>query len=539
MLAQHLRKIARSIHSPQAVEGLPKENNVKMRSSILKRTSRWLGASALALLVGIGGVSTAFVMTGQAATAQVQNAAQIVVPSAAQPQAGFADLVEAVKPAVVSILVEAEESPRDMQRGGDQFNFNFPDLPEGHPFQDFFDQFGGPGGPGGPGGQQREPRHFMAAGSGFVISADGYVVTNNHVVEDATKVTVVFDDGTEKVAEIVGTDERTDLAVLKIEGSDLPFVNFETEASRVGDWVVAVGNPFGLGGTVTVGVISGQGRNIGGSNYGDFLQIDAAVNTGNSGGPAFNTKGEVVGVNTAIYSPNGGNVGIAFAIPAATVKGIVQQLIDDGTVTRGYLGVSIQDVTRDIADGVGLANAKGAIVREPATDGPAGAAGVKSGDIITAVDGDPIDDALDLSRTIAGKAPESTVELTIWRDGAETKLSVKLQTLNEEAVAQNDQQKPTPPAEIPTETSVGLTLVPNADGSGGLLIQNVDPDSPAAAKGLAVGDSIIEVNNTPVNSLQEFEAAIDAVKAKGLNTALVKASRDGEARFVGLPLAAD
>ena len=507
-----------------------------MRSSIMKRTSRWLGASALALMVGIGGVSTAFVMTGQAATAQVQQAAQIVVPETAQPHAGFADLVEAVKPAVVSILVEAEESAQSAQRGG---NFNMPDLPPDHPFHDFFQQFGDQfGGQQGQGGEPT-PRHYMAAGSGFVISADGYIVTNNHVVEDATKVTVVFDDGTEQVATIVGTDERTDLAVLKIEGKDLPFVSFETDASRVGDWVVAVGNPFGLGGTVTVGVISGSGRNIGGSSYGDFLQIDAAVNTGNSGGPAFNTKGEVVGVNTAIYSPNGGNVGIAFAIPAATVKGIVQQLIDDGSVTRGYLGVSIQDVTRDIADGVGLADAKGAIVREPAADGPAGAAGVKSGDIITAVDGDKIDDALDLSRTIAGKAPESTVELTIWRDGAETKLSVKLQTLNEEAVAQAEPTAPTPPAEVPTETSVGLTLVPNADGSGGLLVQDVDPESQAAAKGLAVGDAIIEVNNTPVNTLEEFEAAIDAVKAKGLNTALVKASRDGEARFVGLPLAAE
>nr|WP_295892284.1 Do family serine endopeptidase [uncultured Devosia sp.] len=507
-----------------------------MRSTILKRTSRWLGASALALLVGIGGVSTAFVMTGQAATAQVQNAAQIMVPQAAQPQAGFADLVEAVKPAVVSILVEAEESPRTMQRRGGDFDFNFPDLPEGHPFRDFFDQFGDQfGGPNG--GGEPTPRHFMAAGSGFVISADGYVVTNNHVVQDATKVTVVFDDGTEQVAKIVGTDERTDLAVLKIEGTDLPFVNFETEASRVGDWVVAVGNPFGLGGTVTVGVISGSGRNIGGSNYGDFLQIDAAVNTGNSGGPAFNTKGEVVGVNTAIYSPNGGNVGIAFAIPAATVKGIVGQLIEDGTVTRGYLGVGIQDVNRDIADGVGLANAKGAIVSNVAEDGPAGPAGVKSGDIITAVDGDAIDDALDLSRTIAGKSPDSSVELTIWRDGAETKVSVKLGTLNEAQVAQaGEEQPPVPPAPLPAETSVGLSLVPNADGAGGLLVQEVEPDSAAAQKGLAVGDAILEVNNTPVNTLEEFEAALDAVKGQGRNTALIKASRDGNDRFIGLPL---
>ncbi len=509
-----------------------------MRSSILKRTGRWLGASALALLVGIGGVSTAFVMTGQVANAQVQNAAQIIVPDAIQPQAGFADLVEAVKPAVVSILVEAEESPRNVQRRGGDFEFNFPDLPEGHPFQDFFDQFGDQFGPQGP--RDRAPRQFMAAGSGFVISADGYIVTNNHVVENATKVTVVFDDGTEQVAEIVGTDERTDLAVVKIDGTDLPFVNFESEASRVGDWVVAVGNPFGLGGTVTVGVISGSGRNIGGNNYGDFLQIDAAVNTGNSGGPAFNTKGEVVGVNTAIYSPNGGNVGIAFAIPAATVKGIVGQLIDSGTVTRGYLGVGIQDVTRDIADGVGLAEAKGAIVSNVAEDGPAGPAGVKSGDIITAVDGDKIDDALDLSRTIAGKSPESTVELTIWRDGAETTLSVQLGTLNEEALAQGDQdQKPVPPAPLPAESSVGLTLVPNADGSGGLLIQDVEPDSAAAEKGLAVGDAILEVNNTPVNTLEEFESALDAVKAQGRNTALIKASRDGNDRFIGLPLSAE
>lgn len=506
-----------------------------MRPSIMKRTSRWLGVSALALMIGVGGVSTAYVITGQTANAQVQNAAQIVVPQEIQPHAGFADLVEAVKPAVVSILVEAQESQNSrVQRGGRQFDFNFPDLPEGHPFRDFFDQFGQQG----PGSDAPvpKPRQYMAAGSGFVISADGYIVTNNHVVEDATKVTVVFEDGTEKVATIVGTDQRTDLAVLKIEGSDLPFVKFETEASRVGDWVVAVGNPFGLGGTVTVGVISGSGRNIGGSNYGDFLQIDAAVNTGNSGGPAFNTEGEVIGVNTAIYSPNGGNVGIAFAIPAATVKGIVQQLIDDGSVTRGYLGVSIQDVTRDIADGVGLSEAKGAIVREPATDGPAGDAGVKSGDIIIAVDGDPIEDALDLSRTIAGKTPDSTVELTIWRDGAETKLSVKLQTLNETAAGTEEQVQPTPPAELPSKSSVGLTLVPNADGGGGLLIQQVDEDSPAAEKGLAVGDAILEVNNTPVASLEEFEAAIDAVKAKGLNTALVKASRDGEARFIGLPL---
>ncbi len=510
-----------------------------MRSTILSRTSRWLGASALALVVGIGGVSTAFVLNGQAVNAQAQNVAQIVVPQTSVQQ-GFADLVEAVKPAVVSILVEAEAPGRTVQRGGRDFNFefNFPDLPEDHPFRDFFDNFGGPGAPGRPGGSGGEPRprQFMAAGSGFIISDDGYVVTNNHVVEDATKVTVVFEDGSEQVATIVGTDERTDLAVLKIEGENLPFVTFEDEPSRVGDWVVAVGNPFGLGGTVTVGVISGAGRNIGGSNYGDFLQIDAAVNTGNSGGPAFNTNGEVVGVNTAIYSPNGGNVGIAFAIPAGTVKQIVGQLIEDGTVTRGYLGVSIQDVSKDIADSVGLPNARGAIVREPTEDGPAGAAGVKSGDIILQVDGDQIDDALDLSRTIASKSPDSTVELTIWRDGAETKVSVKLQQL-EEQVADNSSGAPVPPQAVPeATTSLGLTLVPNSDGSGGLLIQNVDPGSEAGRRGLATGDVILEVDNQLVQSAGDFNDAIANVKSKGLNTALVKVARDGEARFIGLPI---
>ena len=505
-----------------------------MRSTILSRTRRWLGASALALLVGVGGVSTAFVLTGQAANAQLQSAAQIVVPQT-QVQQGFADLVAAVKPAVVSILVEAQAKDGPVRQRGRDFQFNFPDLPEGHPFRDFFDQFGAPGGNRG----ERQPRQYMAAGSGFIISDDGYVVTNNHVVEDATKVTVVLEDGSEETAEIIGTDPRTDLAVLKIDGTNLPYVTFEDEPSRVGDWVVAVGNPFGLGGTVTVGVISAEGRDIGGSSYGDFLQIDAAVNTGNSGGPAFNTNGEVVGVNTAIYSPNGGNVGIAFAIPAHTVKQIVNQLVDNGTVTRGYLGVSIQDVTKDIADSVGLPSAEGAIVREPTEDGPAGAAGVKSGDIIIKVDGDDISDALDLSRTIASKAPDSTVELTIWRDGAETTISVKLVKLNEDEAANGtDSQRPS--QSLPQSTqSMGMTLVPNGDGSGGLLIQNIEPDSEAAKRGLAVGDLVLEVDNQAVSTASEFEAAIAGVKDKGFGRALLKVSRNNEVLFVGLPINGD
>ncbi len=518
-----------------------------MPSTKPSRAGRWIGASALAILAGIGG-GTAFVAATAPSTAQTATlvpAAQITAPAVTNAP-NFADLVEAVKPAVVSIIVEGGEkdNARDLKRGGPQFKFDFPDLPDDHPFKDFMDQFGQQFGPGGQGGQGNEgparpqaPRKFMAAGSGFAISADGYIVTNNHVVENADKVTVVFDDGKEMTAKVIGTDEKTDLAVVKVDGvTDLPFVKLSETEIRVGEWVVAVGNPFGLGGTVTAGIVSARGRDIAGSAYGDFLQIDAAVNTGNSGGPDFNLNGEVVGVNTAIFSPNGGNVGIAFAIPASVVKQVTAQLIESGTVTRGFLGVGIQDVTSDIADSVGLASAAGALVTEPTKDSPADKAGVKSGDVITAVDGTAITNALDLSRTIAGKNPSTAVELTIWRDGKEQKISVTLGKLEEAAApTEEPQQAPAEEPAAPAPTSVGLTLVPNSGGQG-LLIQDVDPNSPAAEKGFAVGDTILEVNNQPVASVADFEKAIQAVKDAGRSTALVKAQRDGNSRFIGLPI---
>ena len=513
-----------------------------MRTSFLSRTRKWIGASALAILVGIGGGSAFLAASSPSALAQIQPAAQITLPKEVTPTS-FADLVEAVKPAVVSIVVEGDEAGRDLQRGGREFNFQFPDLPDGD-LRDFLEQFGqqfgqGPGGRGGDGQRPQAPaRKFMAAGSGFAISADGYFVTNNHVVDNASKVTVIFDNGDEMTATVVGTDKRTDLAVVKVDDvTDLPFVSFADEDVRVGDWVVAVGNPFGLGGTVTAGIVSARGRDIAGSSQGDFLQIDAAVNTGNSGGPAFNLKGEVVGVNTAIFSPNGGNVGIAFAIPSNIVEQVANQLIKSGTVTRGYLGVGIQDVNRDIADSVGLANAAGALVTEPAEDGPGKKAGIKSGDIITKVDGTEISNALALSRTIASKDPGTEVELTIWRNGKEETLKVTLGKLNEAAAATQEEQQP--PAEEepakPAPSSVGVTLVPNADGEG-VLVQDIDPSSVAADKGFAVGDAILEVDNKPVATADEFEAAIQGVKDSGRNTALIKAERGGNVRYLGLPL---
>src|SRR5271165_2580807 len=279
----------------------------------------------------------------------------------------------------------------------------------------------------------------MAQGSGFFISADGYIVTNNHVVEHAKDVTVTTVDGKTIPARVVGTDPKTDLALLKVkEGGDYPFVTFASQTPRVGDWVVAVGNPFGLGGTVTAGIVSARGRDIGSGPYDDFLQIDAPVNHGNSGGPAFNAEGEVVGVNTAIFSPSGGSVGIGFAIASDVVKNVVQQLKESGSVTRGWIGVQIQSVTPDLADNLGLKNAAGALVAEAQKDSPAAAAGVKSGDVITAVDGEAVADPHDLARRIAALGPKKTATLAIIRNGSPTTVEVTLGSMPADKTASAD-----------------------------------------------------------------------------------------------------
>ena len=460
--------------------------------------------------------------------------AQVSVPNVAP--FSFADLVEAVSPTVVSIRVKT----KIVETRGPRFDdrFEMPDLPDGHPFQDFFrnfeDRFNDRG---GRQDRKQRPRFGQSMGSGFIISADGFVVTNNHVVEDAAEVVVVMHDGEEMDAKVIGTDPRTDLALLKLEAaSDLQYVEFSEVEARVGDWVVAMGNPFGLGGTVTAGIISARGRDINANAYDDFLQIDAAVNRGNSGGPAFDTTGKVVGVNTAIYSPNGGNVGIAFAIPASVVKQVVFDLMDDGNVTRGYLGVSIQDVSPDIASSVGLERATGALVTEPRPDGPAQKAGVQSGDIILRVNGDKIDDARDLARLIAQYDPETEVTLNIWRSGERIKVKVKLAQLEQEqalveTVPEEEMVDPTEPV----ETETGLVLIANEEGEG-LLVVDIDPESAAAEKGFAPGDVILEANSEKVSSVADFEDALTAVKDAGRSTMLIKVNRDGNTRFVGLPL---
>src|SRR5215210_222167 len=340
-----------------------------------RRKTAWLSAAALAALIAGGAVESGLVPPSRPAYAQAPVAA-----STTQQMPSFADVVEKVKPAVVSVRVKANMVADRGDGGDDAEAFGLPDIPPGSPMERFFRRFRD--GQAGPGFQFRQGprRNAEAQGSGFFISADGYVVTNNHVVDHASEVQVTMDDGRTLDAKVVGTDSKTDLAVLKVkEGGNFPYVPFAAKAPRVGDWVVAIGNPFGLGGTVTAGIVSARGRDIGAGPYDDFLQIDAPVNKGNSGGPTFNTEGSVIGVNTAIFSPSGGSVGIAFAIPAETVKTVVAQLKDKGSVTRGWIGVQIQPVTPEIADSLGLKKPWGALVAEPQKDGPAVKAGIQSG----------------------------------------------------------------------------------------------------------------------------------------------------------------
>ncbi len=350
--------------------------------------------------------------------------------------ASFADVVDRVKGAVVSVKVKVEEL--NVSFDGDAQPM--PNFPKGGPLEKFFHQFEERGFGGRSGQDHERPRMGMAQGSGFFISSDGYIVTNNHVVEHAKDVTVTTSDGKTVQARVIGTDPKTDLALLKVkEGSDYPFVSFASKEPRVGDWVIAVGNPFGLGGTVTAGIVSARGRDIGAGPYDDFLQIDAPVNHGNSGGPTFNGQGEVVGINTAIFSPSGGSVGIGFAVASDVAKGVVQQLKDNGKVARGWLGVQIQPVTQDIADSLSLKDARGAIVAKVEKDSPAAAAGLKDGDVVASLNGELVTDSHDLARKIAALGPKKEAELSIIRNGSHESIKVTLGSLSDGKQAKADE----------------------------------------------------------------------------------------------------
>ena len=387
---------------------------------------------------------------------------------------------------------------------------------------------------GTPRGMTPRSRPVSAEGSGFFISADGYAVTNNHVVDHAKTVQVVTDDGRTLNAKVIGTDPKTDLALIKVEGNDFPFVRFSDRDPRIGDWVIAVGNPFGLGGTVTAGVVSARGRDIGAGPYDDFIQIDAPVNKGNSGGPTFDVSGNVIGVNTAIFSPSGGSVGIGFDIPADTVKSVVAQLKDHGHVTRGWIGVQIQPVTADIADSLGLKTADGALVSEPQNDSPAAKAGIVARDVITTIDGAPVKDAHMLARKIGTMAPGTSVKLGLVRDGNEKTVTLTLGTLPDERQANAD--APQGAAEKGTP-KLGLTLAPASavGGNQGVAITAVDPNGPAAERGMKSGDVILDVAGKTVSNPSEVTKEIADLHKAGKKTVLMRVKSGNATRFVAIP----
>lgn len=473
------------------------------------------------------------------AIAQLKPDAQTIETPFGRAPLTFADLIEKVKPSVVSISVVSgggekvaeKTDPRGLPEG-------FPDIPEDSPFYEFFKRL-----PKDNRGPQAPRPPAQAQGSGFVISADGFVVTNNHVIDGASKIQVSFDDQEKMDAELIGTDARTDLALLKIKSTKtFPHVKFAEKPVRVGDWAIAVGNPFGLGGTVTAGIVSALGRDIGSGPY-DYLQIDAAVNRGNSGGPTFSLDGEVIGVNTAIFSPSGGNVGIAFAVPAKTAIEVIEELKSSGKVSRGWLGVKIQNVDDDTASALGLPGPKGALVSEITPNGPASGSGLKVQDTILEVNADAIADSRDLARKIADYAPDTTVDVKVWRNNKAENVKVKLGMFpgSPEEIAKLEEGKPIEKKSENTALELlGLSVGPiTGDGSEGVAITEVEPSSDAAEKGLRPGDVIVQVQGETVGKPADVAREIAKVQELGRSAVMLSVKSQDRTRFVAVQLKKD
>ena len=502
------------------------------------------GVSAVAALAALGAMGLVGTDFSTVARAETKVGATIDTPYGRAPMS-FADLVDKVKPSVVSVSVVndggaakvADNGPGSPGGSGGKGRggMAIPELPEDHPLHDFFKNLPKDFGQGEGGGK---PRPSQGQGSGFVISSDGYVVTNNHVIDGATKIQVSFDETEKFEAKLIGTDQRTDIALLKIQSSkSFPAVKLSDKAPRVGDWALAVGNPFGLGGTVTAGIVSALARDIGSGPY-DYLQIDAAVNRGNSGGPTFSLDGEVIGVNTAIYSPSGGNVGIAFAVPAKTVKDVIEQLKAGGTVSRGWLGVKIQNVDDDTAASLGLTEAKGALVSEVTVNGPAATAGLKTQDTILQINADRIADSRDLARKIAEFSPDTTVDVKVWRGTGEQTIKVKLGLFPNSGdpmkPAENDDNKPS--KDQMELSQLGLTLMPARNGGpkDGVVIAEVDSGSDAAEKGLKAGDVILEVSGQTVVQPEDVVSGVKKAQEMKRSAVLLHVKSGDQKRFVAV-----
>jgi serine protease Do len=477
------------------------------------------------------------------ATALVAGAAFAAVPARAQGPESVADIAEPLFESVVNISTSQEVTGRRSQPT--------PKIPEGSPFEEFFNEFFDK--------QQEQddrPRRVQSLGSGFVISSDGLVVTNNHVIEDADEILVNFSDDRSLKATVLGHDEKTDLALLKVEPeTPLKALKFgSSDDLRIGDWVMAIGNPFGLGGTLTVGVVSARDRDINSGPYDDYLQTDAAINRGNSGGPLFNMKGEVVGVNTAIISPSGGSIGIGFSIPSEIAINVINQLKDYGETRRGWLGVRIQTVTPDIADSLGMDEAYGALIAGVTEDGPAEEAGIQAGDVVLTFNGERVPSMRDLPRMVADTRIGTEVDVEVLRKGETVTIPVKLGRLEEAekaalaaGAADGGPAPEEDQAEVEEQSLLGMTLsvltddlrdkFDLSDDIDGVLVSEVDPDGPAAEKRVQAGDLIVEVAQEPVATPAEVAEKVEALKTGGRKTALLLLSNgNGELRFVAIRL---
>ncbi|MBL4720993.1 MAG: DegQ family serine endoprotease [Alphaproteobacteria bacterium] len=447
----------------------------------------------------------------------------------------FADLVEKLSPAVVNIST-TQKIKASAQHGGEDPSFEFP---PGSPFRDFFDKFNKRGG--------QPQRRATSLGSGFIISADGLVVTNNHVIESADKISVTLQDGEKFDAKLLGRDAKTDLALLKIESDHkLAFVNFgDSDKARVGDWVIAIGNPLGLGGTVTAGIVSARGRDIRSGPYDDFLQTDAPINKGNSGGPLFDMNGEVIGINTAILSPSGGSIGIGFSVPSNLAMNVIEQLREFGTTKRGWLGVQIQTVTPEIAEGLGLEKARGALVAGVMNDSPAEAAGMKTGDVIINFNSRDVSESRRLPRMVAETAVGKDVSVQVWRDGKEVSLTVRLGELEKVEKASlstrgSGRKKSADSSQTIDELGMAMAAISpkllekfNIDADAkGVVITDIKKDSDAAEKRLRPGDVIVEVNQEPVKTPGDVARLVESAKEKGRRMVLLLVDQDGDMRFI-------